>query len=106
MKDNYSLADFYRGKRVLLTGHTGFKGTWMSIMLEKLGAEVCGYSLPLSPYSFYCHARAEVTRHCEGDIADKEALERVILEFKPEIVIHLALRRSRPVCKGTSRIPG
>ena len=40
LKDNYSLADFYRGKRVLLTGHTGFKGTWMSIMLEKLGAEV------------------------------------------------------------------
>lgn len=102
LKDNYSLADFYRGKRVLLTGHTGFKGTWMSIMLEKLGAEVCGYSLPLSPYSFYCHARAEVTRHCEGDIADKEALERVILEFKPEIVIHLASHSS---LDGSNQIP-
>lgn len=95
-------AVFWKSKKVLLTGHTGFKGTWMSLMLDTLGAEVCGYSLPLSPYSFYSKAKVKTSRHCEGDIADKETLERVIAEFQPEIIIHLASHSS---LDGSDRIP-
>lgn len=93
---------FWKGKKVLLTGHTGFKGTWMSLMLEALGAEVCGYSLPLSEYSFYSKSGATVTEHHEGDIADRQKLERVITGFKPEIVIHLASHSS---LDGSDKIP-
>ncbi|MCH5261436.1 MAG: CDP-glucose 4,6-dehydratase [Lachnospiraceae bacterium] len=94
--------EFWRKKRVLLTGHTGFKGTWMSLMLEALGAEVCGYALPLSEYSFYKKSGAAVTEHNEGDIADRQALERVVTGFKPEIVIHLASYSS---LDGSDKIP-
>lgn len=93
---------FWKGKKVLLTGHTGFKGTWMSLMLEALGAEVCGYSLPLSEYSFYSKSGATVTEHHEGDIADRQKLERVITGFKPEMVIHLASHSS---LDGSDKIP-
>lgn len=93
---------FWKEKRVLLTGHTGFKGTWMSLMLEALGAEVCGYSLPLSEYSFYRKSSAVVTEHHEGDIADRQELEHVITGFKPEIVIHLASHSS---LDGSDKIP-
>lgn len=94
--------NFWQGKKVLLTGHTGFKGTWMSVMLEALGAEVCGYSLPLSPYFFYCKAEAKVAEHHEGDIADRDKLERVVSGFRPEIVIHLASHSS---LDGSDRMP-
>ena len=93
---------FWKGKKVLLTGHTGFKGTWMSLMLETLGAEVCGYSLPLNEYSFYSKSGVTVTEHHEGDIADRQELERVISGFKPEIVIHLASHSS---LDGSDKIP-
>lgn len=93
---------FWKDKRVLLTGHTGFKGTWMSLMLNALGAEVCGYSLPLSPYSFYSNAKVKIARHCEGDIADCKMLGRVIEEFRPEIIIHLASHSS---LDGSMKIP-
>jgi len=93
---------FWKGKRVLLTGHTGFKGTWMTIMLNTLGAEVCGYSLPLSPYSFYTNVQARVSEHCEGDIADREKLEKAITGFKPEIIIHMASHSS---LDGSDKIP-
>lgn len=94
--------DFYKDKRVLITGHTGFKGTWMSLMLNTLGAIVCGYSLPLNPYSFYSKAKMEVSEHHEGDIADREMLQRVVEGFKPEIIIHLASHSS---LDGSDKIP-
>lgn len=94
--------NFWQGKKVLLTGHTGFKGTWMSLMLEALGAEVCGYSLPLNKYSFYCRSGAAVAEHHEGDIADRDKLERALSGFRPEIVIHLASHSS---LDGSDRIP-
>lgn len=94
--------DFWKNKRVLLTGHTGFKGTWMSILLESLGAKVCGYSLPLDVTSFYSAVKATVERHYEGDIADKIKLSKVIESFNPEIVIHLASHSS---LDGSDRIP-
>lgn len=87
---------------MLLTGHTGFKGTWMSLMLEILGANVCGYSLPLIVSSFFSKAKVKVAEHCEGDIADRQKLENVIMKFKPEIIIHLASHSS---LDGNSRIP-
>lgn len=99
MTDNL---DFWKNKRVLVTGHTGFKGTWMSLTLQILGARVCGYSLPLSPYSFYNKAKVKVSRHCEGDIADSKTLEKVIEEFRPEIIMHLASHSS---LDGSDRIP-
>lgn len=102
LRDELSLKDFYKEKKILLTGHTGFKGTWMSVMLENFGAEVCGYSLPLNPYSFYNKAKVKLSRHCEGDIADREILERVITEFRPEIIIHLASHSS---LDGSDKIP-
>lgn len=101
MQCNDSLK-FWKGKKVLLTGHTGFKGTWMSLMLNSLGAEVCGYSLPLNPCSFYNKAKVKVTKHCEGDISDRAALERAFEEFKPSIIIHLASHSS---LDGSDRIP-
>ena len=63
---------FYREKRIFLTGHTGFKGTWMSIILELLGAKVCGYSLPVNKGSFYQKAAPQIALHVEGDIADSK----------------------------------
>ena len=74
----------------------------MSLMLEVLGAEVCGYSLPLSEYSFYSKSGVTVTEHHEGDIADRQKLERVITGFQPEIVIHLASHSS---LDGSDKIP-
>lgn len=94
--------NWFRGKRVLLTGHTGFKGTWMTVLLQELGAVVCGYSLPLSPISFYASVKPHIERHEEGDIADTTHVLQVIEQFRPEIIIHLASHSS---LDGSDRIP-
>lgn len=94
--------EFWQGKRVLVTGHTGFTGSWMSLMLDTLGAIVCGYSLPLGPYSFYSKAEISIAEHHEGDIADREKVERALEGFRPEIIIHLASHSS---LDGSDRIP-
>ena len=83
---------FYRGKRVLVTGHTGFKGSWLTVLLHKLGAQVCGYSLaPNTQPALYdilgCDALCE--SHI-GDIADLGALSAVFAAFRPDVVFHLA----------------
>lgn len=85
-------AYFWRGKRVLLTGHTGFKGSWLAIWLHKLGAKVSGISLPptTEPSLF---TLAEVEKLCESyfcDIRDAFALSKLIKAARPEIVFHLA----------------
>ncbi len=94
--------DFWQKKRVLLTGHTGFKGTWMSLILESLGAITCGYSLPLNPYSFFKEVSPEIRRHEEGDIADERKLLGVIESFRPDIVLHFASHSS---LDGSMKIP-
>lgn len=85
-------ADFWQGKRVLLTGHTGFKGGWLSLWLQSMGAKVTGYALeaPTRP-SLFDVARIEegMSSHM-GDIRDLEHLLRVMREARPEIVIHMA----------------
>lgn len=87
-----ALRDFYHGKKVLITGHTGFKGSWMSIFLNELGSKVIGYSLdPTNTEDLFLKARiGEFVEDIRGDILDRTHLEQVINIHKPEIVFHLA----------------
>jgi len=81
----------YRGKRVLVTGHNGFKGTWLCMWLTMLGAEVIGYSFePVSPGSHFDLLKlGDYVRHMEGDIRDLDTLARAVKESRPEFVFHL-----------------
>lgn len=83
---------FYSGKKVFLTGHTGFKGTWLSRILILAGAEVTGYSLeaPTLPSLFEQTKTASQMKSIIGDIRDGEKLKKAMVEAKPEIVLHLA----------------
>lgn len=84
--------DFWRGKRVFLTGHTGFKGSWLSLWLQSMGAELHGLSLtpPTTP-NLFTEARVESGMHSTlGDIRDYETVRAAMAGFKPDIVIHMA----------------
>lgn len=82
----------YRNRRVLVTGHTGFKGSWLATWLNQLGATVAGYSdgVPTSPAHFEVASLARHVKHYVGDVRDPRRLAQVFDEFKPEIVFHLA----------------
>lgn len=85
--------DIYKNKRVFITGHTGFKGSWLSIWFASLGAKVCGYSLEPDTYpSMFKKLEIynNISRSVIGDILDNSALEKTISKFKPEIIFHLA----------------
>lgn len=86
------LQDFYQGKRVLVTGHTGFKGGWLAIWLKLLGAEVIGFSLPPEshPNLFSAARVADGIVSIFGDVRDLAFLERTFLQQSPDIVIHNA----------------
>lgn len=86
------MKNFWRGKRVLVTGHTGFKGGWLCLWLQSLGAEVTGYALkpPTDPSLFYVARVNEGMRSITGDVRDADELKRVFLEVEPEIVFHMA----------------
>ena len=83
---------FWQSKRVLLSGHTGFKGSWLSLWLQSMGAEVCGVSLapPTEPSLFDQAKVADGMRHEIVDIRNFEEIDCVFQSFRPEIVIHLA----------------
>lgn len=81
---------FFKGKKVLITGHTGFKGSWLYLVLERFGAEILGYSIGyntgLSPLTKEFDNESSI----QGDINDYLILERNIMNFEPEIIFHLA----------------
>ncbi|MFH2139928.1 MAG: CDP-glucose 4,6-dehydratase [Pseudomonadota bacterium] len=85
-------AAFWRGKKVFLTGHTGFKGSWLSLWLQQLGAEVTGYALqaPTNPSLFEVANVAQGMTSIIGDIRDAEALSKAMRDAAPDIVIHMA----------------
>ncbi len=82
----------YKGKRVLITGHTGFKGGWLTLWLQELGAEICGYALAphTTPNLFEAAQISQGIHSVIGDIRDRALLNKTFQDFKPEIVFHLA----------------
>ena len=85
-------ADFYKNKKVLITGHTGFKGSWMCELLTMVGAKVTGYALeaPTSPSLFDMCEISKKMNSVVGDVRDLEHMKAVFEETQPEIVIHMA----------------
>jgi CDP-glucose 4,6-dehydratase len=81
-----------KGKRVLVTGDTGFKGSWLCLWLSELGAEVTGVALQANSQNtlFLSLAKAELLQHIDCDIRDQEVIQRVIVAARPEVVFHLA----------------
>jgi len=96
--------EFWKGKRVFLTGHTGFKGAWLSLWLDSLGAKVTGYALkpPTKPSLFeLCRLDKRVKSNI-ADVRDAARLKRAMLSARPEIVIHMA---AQPLVRESYRIP-
>lgn len=95
---------FYKGKRVLITGHTGFKGSWMSVMLVNAGAKVIGYSSCSKNETRLfdlCGVKPQIT-HIKGDVRDLEHLLDVFNTYQPEIVIHMA---AQPIVRDSYKDP-
>ena len=82
----------FAGRRVMVTGHTGFKGSWLAFLLKKIGAEVLGYALPAEQPSshFAALGLAKSIRHIEADVRDGAKLAETMIAFQPEFVFHLA----------------
>lgn len=96
---------FYRGKRVLVTGHTGFKGSWLSIWLHELGAEVIGVAQdPFTERDNYVLSGIgkKIKADLRSDIRDGECLKQIFREYQPEIVFHLA---AQPLVRLSYEIP-
>jgi CDP-glucose 4,6-dehydratase len=96
---------FWAGRRVLLTGHTGFKGSWLSLWLLRLGAEVLGYALEPEPgRSLFTELGIDQGQlhHRLGDLRDLETLKQVVEEAQPEVVLHLA---AQPLVQRSYRDP-
>jgi CDP-glucose 4,6-dehydratase len=95
---------FWRGKRVFLTGHTGFKGSWFCIWLHLLGAEVTGYALdpPTEPNLFELARVTDLVDSRIADVRDAGCLARTMAEVQPEIVIHMA---AQPLVRDSYKIP-
>lgn len=96
--------NFYKDKKVLITGHTGFKGAWLSRILINWGARVAGYALtsPTDPNLFDMIGLKEQMHSVTGDIRNIDQLEKVFEEFRPEIVLHLA---AQPIVRDSYKSP-
>ena len=91
MENLVSALEQFRGRRVLITGDTGFKGSWLSLWLQLHGAEVFGYALPAEENSHFEKLRLEsLIQHENGDIRDFDHLSKFISDAQPEIIFHLA----------------
>ena len=102
--ETMEIIEFYRNIRVLLTGHTGFKGSWMSVVLANAGANVIGYSTCSKTEKRLfdiCGVRDQMT-HIKGDVRDLDHLRSVFAEYQPEIVIHMA---AQPIVRESYRDP-
>lgn len=95
---------FYKGKRVFVTGHTGFKGSWLCQMLVSAGAEVTGYSLtpPTEPSLFQLTGLENRMKSIIGDVRDFDYLKAAFIDAQPEIVLHLA---AQPIVRESYRTP-
>ena len=102
--DNRLFGGIFKDKKVLITGHTGFKGSWMALLLNKLGADVYGYALdpPTNP-SLFEQARIDeqITSYI-GDIRDFDKLLNLLQKVKPEVVIHMA---AQPIVRESYKNP-
>lgn len=97
--------NFFRGKKVLVTGHTGFKGSWLSIWLHELGAEVIGVGL--DPYSerdnfVLSGIGSKIKADIRTDICNEQKIKEIFAEYQPEIVFHLA---AQPLVRLSYEIP-
>jgi CDP-glucose 4,6-dehydratase len=99
-----SFSDFYAGKRVFITGHTGFKGSWLCLWLHALGAHVTGYALnpPTDPSLFELCRVDELVDSIIADVRDGERLSTALRSASPEIVIHMA---AQPLVRESYRNP-
>ena len=90
--DIRDIRNFYKNKKVIITGHTGFKGSWLSYILDDLGSKVMGYSLApkTSPSLFSCIQFSKNFRSVLGDIRDESNFSSLVHKFKPDIIFHLA----------------
>ena len=88
----YMFNNIYKNKKVLITGNTGFKGSWLSLWLSSLGAEVRGYALnpPTSPSLFNEAKVSSIIDSQIGDIRDQDTLYKSMTAFNPDILIHMA----------------
>ena len=86
--------DFYKGRRVFITGHTGFKGSWLAIWLQSLGAEVTGFSLDpqTGRDNYVLSGIGSKINDLRGDIRDLSSLKEAMAQARPEIVFHLFQR--------------
>ncbi|QDS95975.1 CDP-glucose 4,6-dehydratase [Roseimaritima multifibrata] len=97
-------ADFYRGRKVLVTGHTGFKGAWLVEWLLELGADVVGYALAPStdPSLFAALRQADKIQHVVGDVRDASMFRQAVKEANPDVIFHLA---AQPLVRQSYREP-
>ncbi len=95
---------FWKGKKVFLTGHTGFKGSWLCLWLHKLGAEVTGYALdaPTHPSLFELAGIDSLVTSVIADVRDLKTLSRELLHAQPDIVIHMA---AQPIVRDSYKVP-
>ena len=104
MVDFNELKEFYKDKRVFITGHTGFKGSWLCLLLNKMGASVIGYALepPTNPSLFEQADIEKDITHIIGDVRNLNKLTQAIADTKPDIVIHMA---AQPLVRESYKIP-